>query len=158
MEDVPMLTERFLAQCAREQDKAKPTAPPELEILLSNYAFPGNVRELRGMVYDAVSRHQGGVLSLSSFKTAIGSKLPAGAKPAKSTVRESGLAFPFPLPSVKDAESALIREALKRTGGNKTLAAEMIGMARQTFRTKVKEMGIPAPGPDAGTAEDDSAD
>ncbi|MEO7426967.1 MAG: sigma-54 dependent transcriptional regulator [Fibrobacteria bacterium] len=140
MEDVPMLTDRFLSQCAQEQSKAKPTTPPELEILLSNYAFPGNVRELRGLVYDAVSRHQGGVLSLSSFKTAIGGKQTGNSSAPKPRIKEAGLAFPFPLPTIRDAEYALIREALKRTNGNKTLAAEMIGMARQTFRTKVKEM------------------
>jgi DNA-binding NtrC family response regulator len=141
MDDVPLLTERFLAQCAQEQGKAKPTAPPELEILLSNYHFPGNVRELRGMVYDAVSRHQGGVLSCTSFKDAIGGKHSGTGGAPKPKAREGGIAFPFPLPTVKEAEYALIREALRRTAGNKTLAAEMIGMARQTFRTKVKEMG-----------------
>ncbi|MDB5103451.1 MAG: two component, sigma54 specific, transcriptional regulator, Fis family [Fibrobacteres bacterium] len=155
MEDVPLLTERFLDQCAREQNKAKPTAPPELEILLSNYPFPGNVRELRGMVYDAVSRHQGGVLSIQSFKDAIGGKHAGNAGSPRPRPAGPGLSFPFPLPTVKDAEIALIREALKRTAGNKTLASEMIGMARQTFRTKVKDFNIQAP---AGPAEDEAAD
>jgi DNA-binding NtrC family response regulator len=140
MGDVPLLTERFLEAAAAEQGKAKPTAPPELHVILGNYHFPGNVRELRGMVYDAVSRHQGGVLSCASFKDAIGGKEGEGAPP-RPPVAEAEIGFPFPLPTARDAEYALIREALKRTGGNKTLAAEMIGMARQTFRTKVKEMG-----------------
>jgi DNA-binding NtrC family response regulator len=153
MDDVPLLTERFLAQCAQEQGKPKPTAPPELEILLSNYPFPGNVRELRGMVYDAVSRHQGGVLSCASFKDAIGGKHSGSAGAPRPKAREGGIGFPFPLPTVKEAEYALIREALRRTAGNKTLAAEMIGMARQTFRTKVKEMG-----PSALNDADDSAE
>jgi DNA-binding NtrC family response regulator len=151
MDDVPLLTERFLARCAQEQGKPKPTAPPELEILLANYHFPGNVRELRGMVYDAVSRHQGGVLSCASFKEAIGGKHSGAGNAPKPKAREGGIVYPFPLPTAKEAEYALIREALKRTAGNKTLAAEMIGMARQTFRTKVKEMG-----PSAHNDADDS--
>lgn len=157
MEDVPLLTDRFLAQCAQEQRKPKPTAPPELDILLSNYPFPGNVRELRGMVYDAVSRHQGGVLSCQSFKDAIGGKHNGNASAAKPKTQGPGMSFPFPLPTVKDAEIALIREALKRTGGNKTLAAEMIGMARQTFRTKVKDFQIQIPAA-TGEPEDETAD
>lgn len=157
MEDVPLLTERFLAACAQEQRKAKPTAPPELDILLSNYPFPGNVRELRGMVYDAVSRHQGGVLSCQSFKDAIGGKHNGNASAAKAKAQGPGMSFPFPLPTVKDAEISLIREALKRTGGNKTLAAEMIGMARQTFRTKVKDFQIQVPTA-ADEPEDETAD
>ena len=157
MEDVPLLTDRFLAQCAQEQHKAKPTAPPELDILLSNYPFPGNVRELRGMVYDAVSRHQGGVLSCQSFKDAIGGKHNGNATAPKPITPGPGLSFPFPLPTVKDAEIALIREALKRTGGNKTLAAEMIGMARQTFRTKVKDFQIQTPNA-TGIPEDETAE
>lgn len=140
MHDVPALTERFLAQAAEEQGKPKPTAPPELQVILANHPFPGNVRELRGMVYDAVSRHAGGVLSCASFKDAIGGREGDGAAAARQPAEEGDIGFPFPLPTARSTEYALIREALKRTGGNKTLAAEMIGMARQTFRTKVKEM------------------
>ena len=141
MGDVPLLTEWFLGRCAEEQGKPKPTAPPELSVLLGNYHFPGNVRELRGLVYDAVSRHQGGVLSCQSFKDAIAGKEAGGpVRAARPPEAASGIGFPFPLPTAHAAELALIREALARTGGNKTLAAEMIGMARQTFRTKLKEL------------------
>jgi DNA-binding NtrC family response regulator len=147
MGDIPVLTEWFLARCAEEQGKPKPTAPPELAVILGNYHFPGNVRELRGMVYDAVSRHQGGVLSCASFKDAIAGKDGgAPARVSRPAEAAAGYAFPFPLPTAHDAELALIREALARTGGNKTLAAEMIGMARQTFRTKLKEVDPAAPG------------
>jgi DNA-binding NtrC family response regulator len=140
MGDVPILAEWFLGRCAEEQGKPKPTAPPELAVILGNYHFPGNVRELRGMVYDAVSRHQGGVLSCASFKEAIAGKDGGdAARSLRPADPASGIAFPFPLPTAYEAELALIREALTRTGGNKTLAAEMIGMARQTFRTKLKD-------------------
>ncbi|MBW8888815.1 MAG: sigma-54-dependent Fis family transcriptional regulator [Fibrobacteres bacterium] len=146
MGDVPVLTQWFLARCAEEQGKPKPTAPPELAVILGNYAFPGNVRELRGMVYDAVSRHQGGVLSCASFKEAIAGKDGVEtSRVARPPEADSGITFPFPLPNAHESELALIREALARTGGNKTLAAEMIGMARQTFRTKLKELESAGP-------------
>jgi DNA-binding NtrC family response regulator len=139
MDDVPLLTQHFMEKAASEQNKSKPTAPPELAILLSNYAFPGNVRELQGMVYDAVSRHQGGVLSCASFKESTGLSIPLRSIHAQPAEQPRELEFPSPLPTIREVELALVNEAMRRTNGNKSLAAEMIGMARQTFRTKVKE-------------------
>ncbi len=139
MDDVPVLTNYFMEKASREQNKAKPTAPPELAILLANYAFPGNVRELQGMVYDAVSRHQGGVLSCASFKESTGLSIPLRSIQPQPVEQNPKLEFPSPLPTIKEVELALVNEAMRRTNGNKSLAAEMIGMARQTFRTKVKE-------------------
>ena len=50
----------FAAETAASLDKKAPDAPPELLTLLENYHFPGNVRELRAMVFDAVARHKSG--------------------------------------------------------------------------------------------------
>ncbi len=76
--DIPLLLDYFLAEAARDLDKKKPTPPRELTQLLSTYAFPGNVRELRSMVYDAVSVHRDRILSMESFIQAIG---PEGRPP-----------------------------------------------------------------------------
>jgi len=62
----------FLAEAAESEGKRKPTPPAELYTLLSTYDYPGNVRELRMMVFDAVVRHTGGVLSLESFRKTVG--------------------------------------------------------------------------------------
>ncbi len=138
MRDVPLLTDRFITQCAQELNKSKPTPPPELAILLSNFPFPGNIRELRGMVFDAVSRHQGGMLSCATFKESIHRKSLGKLTVPKQAQNLADMGFPFPLQTAHELEMALISEALKRSEGNKTLASEMIGMARQTFRTKVQ--------------------
>ena len=69
--DIPILVEHFLGEAARELDKKKPTAPRELPVLLSTYAFPGNVRELKAMTYDAVSLHRERTLSMETFVKAI---------------------------------------------------------------------------------------
>jgi DNA-binding NtrC family response regulator len=140
MGDVPLLTAHFLRRAAEEQGKAAPTAPPELAVILSNYHFPGNVRELRGMIYDAVSRHTGRVLSCNSIRDAVKIGTGTGKPPAPSGGVIPDIQFPLPLPTAPQAETALIREALKRAGENKSMAAELIGMARQTFRTKLKKL------------------
>jgi len=138
--DVPLLVAAFLGDAATSQQKPKPTAPPELLAILANYPFPGNVRELQGMVFDAVSQHTKGVLSCASFKEAVG-LTGTTSVPAAAASPAAGIAFPSTLPTADELELALVREAIRRTGGNKKLAAEMIGMARRTFQSKVVLLG-----------------
>lgn len=71
-EDLPLLLDHFLAQAAAELDKPVPAYPPELPLLLSNYHFPGNIRELRALIFDAVSRHRSHLLSMEVFRQVIG--------------------------------------------------------------------------------------
>src|SRR5690349_6554037 len=56
--DIPILLDHFLEEAAASLGKKKPAVPKELPILLASYPFPGNVRELRAMVYDALSLHE----------------------------------------------------------------------------------------------------
>jgi DNA-binding NtrC family response regulator len=136
--DIQMLAQAFLVSGSAAQKKPVPAAPRELFTILGNHDYPGNVRELQGLIYDAVSRHEGGMLSCSSVKASI------GFGEAESGPRHSpaggDIVFPAHLPTADDAELALIAEAMRRTGGNRKLAAEMIGMARQTFRTKLAKI------------------
>jgi transcriptional regulator with PAS, ATPase and Fis domain len=88
-EDLPLLIDHFLQKAAKALGKKKPTPPPELFLLASTYHFPGNVRELEAMVFDAASSHQSGKLSLESFKAhmrfhqeAHGSRAGTGAQGA----------------------------------------------------------------------------
>ncbi|MGD9210545.1 MAG: sigma-54 dependent transcriptional regulator, partial [Desulfobacteraceae bacterium] len=68
LDDIPLLVDHFLRQTARKLKKKKPTIPKELLTLLKTYSYPGNIRELQSMIFDAVSQHKGGILSLRSFK------------------------------------------------------------------------------------------
>jgi len=70
--DIPYLVATILpTQAAEELGKKRPALPKELFTLLKNYPFPGNVRELRGMIFDAVSLHSTGILSLDSVRKQI---------------------------------------------------------------------------------------
>jgi DNA-binding NtrC family response regulator len=140
--DIAPLLSVFLRQAAESMQKKVPTPPPNLVPLLSNYEFPGNVRELRGMVFDAVGRHRAGVLSSEAFREAIGKQ---DTRPADGTMDggsvESAVVFPGELPTADVVECALVVEALRRTKGNKSLAAHLVGMSRQTFKSKLKQSG-----------------
>lgn len=137
-DDIQLLVDFFLEQSAAELNKSSITPPPELYTLLETYHFPGNVRELRGMVYDAVSRHKGGVLSMETFRERIrknseqAASIPNGQESSRST-----LYFPEQLPTIKETEQALVDEALKRAKNNQTIAAQMLGLTRSALNKRL---------------------
>ena len=132
--DIPLLLEHFLDEAARELGKRKPTAPPQLAQLLATYAFPGNVRELRAMVFDAVSRHASGVLSTASFRLAIerageGPRAPPPPNPFTAL---------DPLPTFREAYDLLLQEAMSRSDGNQTVAARLLGVTQSALSKRLK--------------------
>jgi len=133
-EDLPLLIEHFLEQAAQELKKNKPTPPPQLAVMLSTYSFPGNVRELRGMIFNAVSLHNGGVLSMASFQERIG--------PASQALAAAAPANPFlcleELPTLSEANELLIEAALERAAGNQTQAARLLGIAQPSLSKRLK--------------------
>lgn len=142
--DIPLLLEHFLQEAAHALGRKKPAVPGRLAALLSGYEFPGNVRELQGMVFDAVSRSLDGVLSLDVFMDHIGykgRKSPAenGEGDAKSS--GSGWRQFFEtldnLPTLQQAEEYLLKTALERAGGSQTLAAEMLGLTRSALNKRL---------------------
>jgi len=136
-DDIPLLLEHFLAEVAAELGKPKPTAPPELAVLLSTHSFPGNVRELRALVYDAVSAHPGRVLSMESFRRGIG-RLEAAA-PAPAPGRSALFAAAEELPTLGEAVELLVEEALRRSQGNQTLAARLLGISQPALSKRLKQ-------------------
>lgn len=135
IEDIPALTEFFVERCAEECDRKTPAIPPALYQLLRSYRFPGNVRELEGMVIDAVARLSGPTLSLKSFRQTMGI-LEA---PTADTLNNELGVFDFPetLPTLKTIEESLIREALKRADDNQGIAAGMLGITRQALNKRL---------------------
>ena len=140
-DDVALLVDHFLDTAARQLGRPKPTAPRELTILLRTYHFPGNIRELEGMIFDAVSLHRSGVLSMDTFKakiaSAAGGRSPLFAEAAPSAEKRRRVSFSEQLPSLKEVEQMLIDEALRRSDGNQTIAADLIGMSRKALNNRL---------------------
>ncbi len=144
--DVPPLLERFLAEAAATLGKKKPTPPPELFALLSTYEFPGNVRELQSMAFDAVTRHKGGTLSTRSFREVISEgrerdafELEADGEGVSLGAGGFSWSKEGPLPTLKKVEQSLIAEAMRRAGGNQSIAAELLGMSRGTLHRRLRK-------------------
>jgi DNA-binding NtrC family response regulator len=137
-EDIAPLEDRFLGDAARELDKKKPTPPDELIDLLASYHFPGNVRELRAMVWDAVTNHRLGKLSLSVFKSHIDQARSPDVTETPMAPQNRILAFFDRLPTLKQAENLLIAEALKRANDNQAVAAMHLGISRQALNRRLR--------------------
>ncbi len=137
-EDLAVLVEHFLEKASKTLEKKKPTPPEELITLLSTYHFPGNIRELESMIFDAVSSHASGKLSMDSFKAHL-SKVAvtdaADSPPEKGAL----ISFSHQLPTLKQIELLLIDEALKRANNNQSIAALSLGISRQALNKRLKK-------------------
>ncbi len=133
-EDLLPLTGHFLQEAAREMNKRPPTPPPELFTLLTTFPFPGNIRELRAMIYDAVARHRSGVLSMESFRTAMDGTQQIE---RDMTIDDPLLTISSRFPTFKEAESFLIDEALQRAQGNQGIAADLLGLSRRALNKRL---------------------
>ncbi len=137
-EDIPLLLEAFLEEAAQTLKKEKPSYRPELLSHLSVYHFPGNVRELRAMVFDAVTRHSGGNLTPAAFQKAFGAKLTTpSSDPAPPGVPVRDFAVTGRFPTLKEMDQYLIDEALNLSGGNQGAAAALLGLTRQALNKRL---------------------
>lgn len=142
IDDVKPLFEYFLIEAAAKMHKRKPAYPDELIDLLKTYPFPGNVRELRSMVFDAVSTHDSRKMSMRSFEERIfhGESASSFDPPVKC---DASLAFPKnSMPTWDEATRLLVSESLRRCGGNQSMAARMIKMNRSTMLKKMRGWGM----------------
>lgn len=139
-EDIPLLLDFFLKAAAQIFRKSTPAYPAELVTLLSSYDFPGNIREMKAMVFDAVARHVTGMLSMERFREVIGNRPALAGQDSLLSQRlndwllESGGRFP----KVREVEELLIDEAMKLAKGNQGIAASLLGFTRQTLNKRLK--------------------
>jgi DNA-binding NtrC family response regulator len=138
-EDLALLLDHFLVEAAHAFEKKKPTPPPELVTLLKNYPFPGNVRELEALVYDAVARHSEGVLSMESFWEVITVFSAERFVDRRKRGGNDALISLFGhFPTITEVEEYLISQALQQSKGNQGIAANLLGISRQTLNKRIR--------------------
>ncbi len=140
-DDIPLLVDYLIAEAAGKLDKPIPTEHSDLIALLSTYSFPGNIRELRAMVFDAISLHQEGPLSVRRIAEIIERGASSGHHPVQEQAddAEGEFLFPATLPTLKQISEMLIKEALRRTGGNQSHAAKFLGISQQALNRRLKD-------------------
>jgi DNA-binding NtrC family response regulator len=141
LDDIPVLFEYFLDIACREFKKAKPPYHQGLVPLLQSYPYPGNVRELRAMVFDAIGRHKSKVLSSASFEEVIQRHRRSNASlpNVRMSLSDSWARTLTSIPTLKEASRSLIKEAMKRAGNNQRAAAAMLGITPQALNQRLKK-------------------
>ena len=137
-EDIPVLAEHFLGMYSERYGKPgfKGFSPEAMEMLVS-HRWPGNVRELRNVVERIVVLEQE-VLVASEH-------LPAEIRHPRARAEEraaAGLTIPDKGLSLENVERSLIAQALGKAGGNKTVAAKLLGISYDSLRYQVKKYGL----------------
>ena len=132
-EDLSLLFGYFLREAAKALNRKEPLVPRELMSLLDTYHFPGNIRELRSMIFDAVSKQASRTLSLASFKEAIG----INALRVQANPPEKLLLFAEKLPTIKEGTELIIAEAMRRAQGNQSIAAGLLGISHQALNKRL---------------------
>jgi len=127
-EDVPLLADHFLRRFAAKN--AKPLRGLSAEALqaLEDYAWPGNVRELEHAIERAVVLARGEVLEVGDLPESVRTG-PRGAA--------GQVVIPIGTP-MEEVERRLIHETLRHTGGDKTMAARLLGIAARTIYRKLE--------------------
>ena len=136
--DISLLATYFIDQFVNSHNINTPHVPKELLPLLEQYTFPENIKELKEMFDDALSKCNRGKLSLESFKDHMEKQRSSDIfSPSNSIFSNCEV-----LPTLKDSQYYLILEALKRTDGNQAHAAHLLGITRQGLNKKIQALNI----------------
>ena len=138
IEDIPLLAEHFAVRFATEMGKAISGVSGTAMASLQAYAWPGNIRELENAIERAVALERTPSILVESLPDAVRAAVSAtaGAAAPAESFPDNG----FDLEQhVKHIEREYIAEALRRAGGVKVKAAELLGMSFRSFRYYMKK-------------------
>ena len=134
-EDIPFLAEHFLQRFAAQQDRPPLTLSAAAQSKLVQYHWPGNVRELENVMERAVVLASGSEIQEEDIRLDHAPRRGSGAALNGDSFLPEGV-------TLDQHEQHLIREALRRAGGNKSQAARLLGLSRNALRYRLAQMGI----------------
>ena len=133
-EDILPLVKHFVDKYNEDFHKTIREMSKEVEHFFMAYDWPGNVRELKNVIERAMILGEGDTLLLEH--------LPMEIVGGNQEQIMTGLRLPPEGISMDKLEEALVREALKMTGGNQTKAARLLGISRDSLRYRMQKFGI----------------
>jgi two-component system response regulator HydG len=125
-EDIPLLTEHFVATYCTKNDKEPLAVERDAIQQLVAYDWPGNVRELQNVVERAVVLNKSGVIKLGDLPDPV----------ARAEPQVDAFTFPVGTP-LNEVERRVIHGTLKHTSGDKQLAAQLLGISARTIYRKL---------------------
>jgi len=131
IEDVPALVSFYIDLFNREFRKSVRGASPTALRALQEYAWPGNIREVRNAVERAMLLAEGPWLEPRDF-------------PVLASTLQTALGIGLPVEGVnlEELERSLVMQALERSGGNQTKAATLLGLNRDQIRYRIEKFGL----------------
>ena len=151
-DDLALLARFYLRRVSRELGREVREVAPEALERLRGYSWPGNVRELQSVLKQAILRSHGRIL-LPDFlpelpdapgKPAAPMALPGGSLDPEAFIRQrlGPDARDLYAEAHRELDRLLLPRVLEYTGGNQHRAAVLLGIARQTLRVKLSEVGL----------------
>jgi DNA-binding NtrC family response regulator len=131
-EDIPDLVNLFISRFAGDSGKPIESITPEAMQVLVNYHWPGNVRELQNVIERGCALAKGNVLDAADIHLDV---RPAKAANGADNFLPEGM-------TLEQWEDEMVQEALRRANGNKSQAARLLGLSRNTLRYRLSKIGI----------------
>jgi DNA-binding NtrC family response regulator len=128
------LLDRFVAEAAAEHGLPRPTFSRDARRRLKSHDWPGNLTELRNLAERLTILVGGREVSPTN--------LPAELRGTHAPGTSQGFVLPGEGVILDEVEAGLIRQALERTGGNRSRAARLLGLSRDTFLYRMKKYAI----------------
>jgi len=135
LDDISVLAEYFAAKFAKQAGRSVPSLHPDFVNGLKKHVWPGNARELSNFMRSVVTMSGDSNIGLEHL-TAEFYRPPAVKAFPGHGILQAGT-------PIRELERQLLETTLQLTGGNRTHAAEMLGISLRTIRNKIREFGLP---------------
>jgi transcriptional regulator with PAS, ATPase and Fis domain len=139
-EDIPLLIDHFIRNYNFQFRKHVEGITPEGLKLLMNYSWPGNVRELKNAIERAMILADHDQIDVTHLPIRIAD--PTAAEPLSRPVGDELVTLPPEGAGLEEIEKELVQQALQLANGNKTKAAKLLKISRDTLRYKVKKHNL----------------
>jgi len=138
-DDIEQFSLHFIEKYAKVNEITVPTLPPHALEILKNYSWPGNVRELENTLHRAVLLCTDGVISENQILLEGASQHTEAEDPLSAPLTDSTSSAPMVGRTVESVERSLILDTLDHCLGNRTQAANILGISIRTLRNKLKQ-------------------
>jgi len=145
-EDIPVLIDFFLKKHTRNTSRLVTGLMPDTKKLMSDYSWPGNVRQLESAIERAILLCEGDKITVED--------LPSEVRQDVGPVSDSAFKLPSEGINFEDVERNLITQAMEQTDYNITKAAKLLGLTFRTLQYRLEKFGIKKPDGSDATEEE----